>query len=109
MGFTPLKNAAQLNEIKSGLYIFEDAMNGGLTYVGQSKNIMTRLGQHGKRVTEGTVWVKPMQGSKPIAREVQETIVINKLGGLDDLANQRLPVSKIRNVEKALGITNYVD
>ncbi len=91
-----------------GLYIFDDATRGMLPYVGMSTwSVGNRLVTHnaGGRIG-GQIYFKPMTGSR-LTLEVQETIIINTLGGKAATANKVLPVSKARNKELKLGITNY--
>ena len=83
---------------RQGIYVFDDATRGMRQYVGQSNNIGRRLGQHGARV-----------GSKPRTYTVRgnrqaldsaEQQMIERLGGVPNLANRRNQIGAAR---KAIG------
>jgi len=83
---------------KEGIYEFTSAS--GKTYVGQSKNIATRIQQHiasGKLLRKDVSTIKTTQvlGGKT-AREIAEQLRINKLGGIKNLANKVNPIGPAR-------------
>ena len=108
-GFREISNIDELKGAK-GLYMFPDATENSLLYVGKSnKDVFSRISAHtkaGKFTSGSKVYFKPLIGS-PTQFEVQETIMINNLGGLEATANKLLPVSVKRNKQLQLGITNY--
>ena len=106
-GFQVLNHIDDANGV-SGLYIFDDATRGLLPYVGKSNvSIASRLTVHSNagRIG-GQIYYKPLTGSTTFL-EVQETIMINNLGGKLGTANRVFPVSEARNLRLNLGITNY--
>ncbi len=107
-GFKEISSIDELKDAK-GLYIFDDALKYS-PYVGKSNNsVLSRLNSHiktGKFSKGSKVYFKPLIGN-PTQFEVQETIMINNLGGLESTANKILPVSVKRNKQLQLGITNY--
>jgi RHS repeat-associated protein len=107
-GFKKISSIDDLKEAK-GLYIFDDAVE-NLPYVGKSNNsVLSRINNHIKNkkyFKGGEIYFKPLIG-KATDFEVQETIIINELGGLRGTANKRLPVSTQRNEALQLGINNY--
>lgn len=102
---TGLKNltGAALRSGTEGTYEFPDSKNPGKTYVGQSGNVESRLGQHGKsgKLAPGTdPKVTPVKGGKT-ARGVAEQKRINELGGTrnkpgSQTSNERNPIGKKR-------------
>ncbi|NGX84411.1 RHS repeat-associated core domain-containing protein [Aequorivita sp. KMM 9714] len=106
-GFQALNHIDDVDGV-SGLYVFDDATRGMLPYVGKSNvSIASRLNSHynAGRIG-GQVYFKPLSGNS-IFLEVQETIMMNHLGGKLGTANKIFPVSPARNVRLNLGITNY--
>ncbi|NQY05685.1 MAG: VCBS repeat-containing protein [Flavobacteriaceae bacterium] len=106
-GFQALNHIDDVKGV-SGLYLFDDATRGMLPYVGKSNvSIASRLTSHynAGRIG-GQIYFKPMTGSRTFL-EVQETIMMNNLGGKLGTANRVFPVSPARNLRLNLGITNY--
>lgn len=106
-GFQALNHIDDVKGV-SGLYLFDDATRGMLPYVGKSNvSIASRLTSHynAGRIG-GQIYFKPMTGSRTFL-EVQETIMMNNLGGKLGTANSVFPVSPVRNLRLNLGITNH--
>jgi RHS repeat-associated protein len=83
---------------KEGIYEF--TARTGETYVGQSGNIAARIQQHTssgflRKEDVGTLRTTQVLGGKT-AREIAEQLRINKLGGIDKLANERNPIGSAR-------------
>ena len=82
-------------QTKSGIYQFGTKSG---QYVGQSRNIAQRIGQHGNRVAGGVKqWA--MKGGKT-SREIAELARINKLGGINNLTNK---VNSLSSARASLG------
>jgi uncharacterized protein RhaS with RHS repeats len=78
--------------------IYEFVATTGRRYVGQSKDIARRIGQHisDGRLGEGAevIWRRVTGGRT--AREVAEQVRIDELGGVDNLENIRNPIGTAR-------------
>jgi RHS repeat-associated protein len=86
---------------RQGIYVFRDAYRGGRQYVGQSTNIGNRLNQHGSRVG-GHVRTYTVRGNRR-ALDSAEQQMIERLGGVSNLANRRNQIGAAR---KASGYYN---
>lgn len=86
--------------ISTGIYEFEDLMNPGMTYVGQSQNIPNRLQQHidaARLASIDDAIVTPISGNK-FLREIAEQNRITQLGGIPGgtVSNIRNPIGQNR-------------
>jgi len=85
--------------ITEGVYIL--IFDGGKAYVGQSSDLEKRIRQHLKKFgdkLEGVVKVFNLEGFSKTQRELFEQLVIDQLGGIDNLKNERNPVSAARKL-----------
>lgn len=103
------KVLTSLNDVKGvpGLYQFPHANRGYLEYIGQSGDIVERLGTHfGQGNIGGNILYKAMNGSNKLTREISETLRIQKIGNgsLQNLANQRYPISQTRSQQLGLNL-----
>jgi RHS repeat-associated protein len=112
-GFTKVTNIADVGN-QEGLYLFKHSLRGNLPYVGETGQFATRMGQHtaSGAYTPGTpLWFRPMTGSTPLQRMVQETQLIINLGGkygqTQATANLIYSVSEKTNAAKSLGIVGF--
>ena len=81
---------------QQGIYQFNG--RSGKPYVGQSRNIPSRLAQHarsGKLPPESEVSTTEVVGGKT-AREIVEQRRINELGGIENVENERNPIGPKR-------------
>jgi hypothetical protein len=83
---------------KQGIYEF--VASTGRRYVGQSANILRRLVDHrrsGKLLPRdlSTIRTRTVLGGKT-TREIAEQTRINKLGGIENLENDRNPIGPLR-------------
>jgi len=87
-----------------GLYQFPHANRGGLSYIGQSGDLGLRLSTHfGQGNIGGNVLYRPMLGSGKLAREIDETAQILRIG-IGNTANIRYPVSQSRALRLGLNL-----
>lgn len=102
MGFKALAGAARASRTaavsEEGIYEFVSAS--GKTYVGQSGQISTRIGQHlrsGKFAGSDATQVARTRvlGGKTV-REIAEQTRINELGGIENLENKVNPIGAMR-------------
>jgi len=85
--------------ITEGVYIIIENLKTGLPYVGQAKNVLKRLNQHvSKKISslDKIVAVFNLEGFSKHQREVFEQLVIDELGGIENLGNKVNPVGKKR-------------
>ncbi len=82
--------------ITEGVYILLDTVTRSkLPYVGQSKDVLKRLRQHVGKKIDGLnkrILVFNLKGFTKNQREIFEQLVIDELGGIENLSNRRNPI-----------------